>query len=596
MEPIDGQEVRESDAASVGSGHPDPRHATVEAALRSCESLIATLLDTSIDGIFVVDDDHRVVHHNGRLLDLLRISPEPSEPLDEASLFECLIRQLEDPTEFVTQVAPYLVDPAAELSTTLRFADGRVFDVESRPHRVDGPVVGRVWRLRDRTANSRLEEELTYRAYHDPLTGLANKPKFCDRVAHAVARAERSGGRFAVLFCDIDNFKTVNDSLGHAVGDELIVAAARSLSACLRASDTAARLGGDEFAVLMEDVEEPDDPAQLATRIRDAFRGAFRVGQQEVYATISIGIAFGDRETTTEQLLRNADLAMYMAKGRGKNRFELFESEQHDAALVQVQVEAELHQAIERDEFLLFYQPIVASGSGEIFAVEALVRWEHPTRGLLLPGTFIPLAEQRGLMDTLSRELFERACSETLRIGRECGRSLRVSVNVSPAQLVAGHFVDRIASLLECTGLAPDRLILEITETAMVTDARSVGATLAAIKDLGVALALDDFGTGYSSLTFLQQFPIDIVKIDKSFVADLDEAGDVHGLAPAVITLARNLGMATVAEGVETPAQLQRLRDLGCDYLQGFLVHRPRTPESLVQILSTERPGERLAS
>ncbi len=449
-------------------------------------------------------------------------------------------------------------------------------------------MVGRVWSFRDLTERKRLEDELVYRAFHDQLTGLPNKARFCDRVQHAAERSERSAEGFAVLFLDVDNFKTVNDSLGHEAGDRLLVSAAKRLGNCLRAGDTPARLGGDEFAVLLEHVSDRDTVCGLAERIRNVFRTPIAIGGRDVVATVSIGIAFGGRRSTSEQILRDADLAMYTAKSRGKNRFELYETGQHDAAVVRVEVAADLQRAGEQGELRLAYQPIVDIRTDAVVAVEALVRWDHPTRGLLPPAVFIPIAEDAGLMDDIGRHILERACLQAARWNAGIAPHLAVSVNVSPRQLTGDTIVDDVASAIAKARLDPASLVLEITETAMMRDTDVARRHLLALDELGVGLALDDFGTGYSSLTYLQQFPIDVVKIDKSFVATIGQRTRGPSLAPAIIQLAQTLDLVPVAEGVETHDQLVELRNLGCDLVQGFLLHRPQSAEALTELLAGE--------
>jgi diguanylate cyclase (GGDEF)-like protein/PAS domain S-box-containing protein len=569
----------------VISAHDVTERVAVETELRSSASLLQATLDSTADGILVVDGDGSITSFNRRFAQMWRI-PELmlADATDDAAL-TFVLDQLADPEAFVRKIEELYAQPDAESYDMLDFADGRVFERFSLPQRVDGTVVGRVWSFRDLTERKRLEDELVYRAFHDQLTGLPNKARFCDRVQHAAERSERTAAGFAVLFCDLDNFKTVNDSLGHDAGDQLLVAAAKMLGGCLRLGDTPARLGGDEFAVLLEGVSEAHVACGLAERIRNEFRIPISVDGREIVSTVSIGIAFGSSRTTSEQILRNADLAMYTAKSRGKNRYELFESKQHDAAVVRVEVTADLGRASERGELRLAYQPIVDTRTDAIVAVEALVRWDHPIRGLLPPGLFIPIAEDAGMMDDIGRRILDEACAQAAEWKRGPAPNLAVTVNVSPRQLTGDTIVDDVARALDDTGLDPAALVLEITETAMMRDTDVARRNLVALDHLGVGLALDDFGTGYSSLTYLQQFPIDVVKIDKSFVASIGQRTRNPSLAPAIIQLARTLDLVPVAEGVETFEQLVELRALGCDLVQGFLLHRPQGAAALTSVL-----------
>jgi diguanylate cyclase (GGDEF)-like protein/PAS domain S-box-containing protein len=575
-------------AGYVVSAHEVTERVETERRLRGALSLLEATLDSTADGILVVDGENHITSFNRRFVDLWRIPEEVLASRDDSQALAAVLDQLADPAAFIAKVQELYAEPEAESYDTLEFKDGRVFERFSRPQQVDGRIVGRVWSFRDRTEHKQLEDELVYRAFHDQLTGLANKARFCERLQQAAVRAQRSRKEFAVLFLDLDNFKTVNDSLGHHAGDQLLVSAAHILTGCLRAVDLAARLGGDEFAILVEDLRDREDAITLARRIRDSFRQSFHVARHDVSATVSVGIAYGSHDSTSEEILRDADLAMYMAKARGKNRLELFHAEQHDAAVVRVEVESELRQAIQRDELMLFYQPMVELATDRIVATEALVRWDHPERGLLLPASFVPLAEETGLMQQLGHRVLLRACTETRDLQRRLGIPLRVSVNVSTHQLVHEGFAAEVGQVLAFTGFDPTQLILEITETAMLHDAVAAKDALTELRDLGISLALDDFGTGYSSLTFLQQFPIDIVKIDKSFVGTLDDPF-ASSLAPAVIELAQHLGLTTVAEGVETPGQLERLRELHCDLVQGFYLHRPYPTDALYRCLAADR-------
>lgn len=565
----------------VVSAHEVTERIAVENELRQALSLLQATLDSTADGILVVDRENAITSFNQQFVDMWRIPPAVVESRDDDQALRFVLDQLVDPDAFAAKVQELYEDADADSYDMLEFRDGRVFERVSHPQRVDGRVVGRVWSFRDLTGRKQLEDELLYRAFHDQLTGLANKARFCDRLDHAAERCRRLSTGFSVLFLDLDNFKTVNDSLGHLAGDELLVLAAKTLSGCLRSADTAARLGGDEFAVLIEDAEDTSAATHLAARITEAFRQPFIVAGREVFATVSIGIAFGTGTSTSDAILRDADLAMYKAKGKGKNRFEVFEESQHAAAIVRVEFETELRRAVEREEFELYYQPMVDATTGHVVATEALLRWHHPTRGLLAPSAFLPLAEETGLIDEIGRSLLSRACEQARDWHRAGATDLAVSVNVSPSQLTHATVVADVARTIERLGILPSSLIIEITETAMMRDTDAARHSLLALKELGVSLALDDFGTGYSSLTYLEHFPIDIVKIDKSFVASMDRSAHARSLTPAILQLAQTLGLATVAEGIETPDQLRRLRRLGCDLLQGFLLSRPCPPGDL---------------
>jgi diguanylate cyclase (GGDEF)-like protein len=430
--------------------------------------------------------------------------------------------------------------------------------------------------------DARAVAETIHQAFHDSLTGLPNRALFLDRLEHSLARARRSERGVSVLYIDLDGFKTVNDSLGHAVGDELLVAVGERIATIVRDADTAARFGGDEFAVLLDEYVGAEIPAMVARRVLDAFKDPFEVRGRPIYVSASIGISAGIE--TAEHLLRNADLAMYRAKSRGKGRFELFEPGMHAEAVKRLELEVDLKQALERREFVLHYQPVVDLRSGQIVAAEALSRWQHPTRGLLPPGEFIGLAEESGHIVELGRWAVESALGR-VREWDEAGilsPGFEISVNLSGVQLEHPQLVKHIADALTRTGVPPERLVLEITETALMSDTELNIRKLNALKEIGVKLAVDDFGTGYSSLQYLRQFPIDMLKIAKSFVDGLslgvdDVASGAEGgaLVRAIIDLAETFGVRVIAEGVEEQQQRRRLIEMGCYLAQGFLFSRP---------------------
>jgi diguanylate cyclase (GGDEF)-like protein/PAS domain S-box-containing protein len=465
---------------------------------------------------------------------------------------------------------------------------------------LDDPAVrGVVVNSRDVTKRKALEEQLHHQAFHDPLTGLANRALFMDRLEHALARADRRASKVAVLFMDLDNFKVINDSLGHEAGDKLLIVVAERLKACLRPEDTAARVGGDEFTVLVEDVDGVDDAVRVAERIAEILRPPFALDEQEIFATTSIGIALGNPpQERPAELLRQADLALYRAKHRGKARHEVFESSMGAKALERLILETELRRALVRRQFRVYYQPIVALENGRITGIEALVRWEHPKRGLLLPEEFLSIAEETGLIVRIGQWVLREACKQARgwQEQRPGAPPLAVSVNFSPKQLSQPELV---AEVLSETEIDPSTLQLEITEGAMTGNgARSAIGTLHNLKNLGVQLAIDDFGVGYSSLSYLKRFPVDFLKIDRSFVGELrrepNGASKDAEIVSAMIDLTHALGLKVVAEGVETPEQLARLRDMKCDFAQGNYFSEPLPSEALAVILEQNLTNRRI--
>ncbi|MDQ1374099.1 MAG: hypothetical protein QOJ09_1437, partial [Actinomycetota bacterium] len=419
------------------------------------------------------------------------------------------------------------------------------------------------------------EQELHHQAFHDSLTGLPNRALFVDRLQHALSRLGR-GGRTAVLFLDIDRFKMINDSLGHDVGDRLLVEVAGRLSSCLRPSDTLARYGGDEFTVLLEDPEEEGGAVAVADRILEMFKLPFTLAGREVMAGASIGIAISPSPSGDEtDPLREADLAMYQAKDRGRGRWEIFDPAMNVYARGRLDSETELAQAVERNQFVLHYQPVVSLADGRVTGVEALVRWLHPRRGVVSPAEFIPLAEETGAIVPLGRWVLEESCRQGMAWDREGVPPLELHVNLSAVQFQRDDLLQMVAGVLASTGMPANRLTLEITESVVMHDVEAAVVTMSQLRDLGIRLSLDDFGQGYSSLGYLKQFPLDIVKIDRSFVDGLVASAEDQAIVRSVVMLAREMHMTVTAEGIETAEQLAAVRALGCDDAQGYFLSAP---------------------
>jgi diguanylate cyclase (GGDEF)-like protein len=555
--------------------------------LNEALSLLRATLESTADGILVVDQRGRIRTFNGRFVEMWRIPDHILDARDDDAALGFVVSQLVDPDSFLAKVRELYATPDAESFDTLVFKDGRVFERYSKPQRVGDELVGRVWSFRDVSERKQLEDRLAHQAFHDALTNLANQALFRDRVEHAVARVARGGRRLAILVLDLDNFKTVNDSMGHPAGDLLLVGAADRIMACLRTSDTAARLGGDEFAVLLEDANSDADVLEVAERILAAFAEPFLIGSKELFTSISIGVALHAVGTGPDEFLSDADLAMYTAKRKGKARYEVFKAHMHEAAIERLEVEASLRRATLAGELVLHYQPIVELATGAVVAVEALVRWAHPDRGLLYPDSFIAVAEETGLILDVDRYVLTEACAQCRHWQREhlnCA-GLAMSVNISSRLLVGPDLVNQVSRALDETGLSPGDLTLEVTEVAMMRDTDAAARNLRALSRIGVRFAVDDFGTGYSSLSHLHDFPIHVLKIDRSFVDDVVGGSGHPELARAIVALARTLGLVSVAEGVETAAQAEALQALGCDLAQGFHLCEPREAAGLVGLL-----------
>ncbi len=456
----------------------------------------------------------------------------------------------------------------------------------------DEAVDGIVLNLRDVTERKAFEAQLEHQAFHDTLTGLPNRALFRNRVEHALAGRLRDGLTVAVLFLDIDNFKDINDSLGHVAGDELLQEVGRRLDGCMRPVDTAARLGGDEFAVLIQSSEDEAHAIEIAHRVTSALAPPVTLAGRQLTLTTSIGVAFGGVGPTagpsTNELLRDADAAMYTAKQSGKGGYQVFQPEMHAQALARLELKADLQRAMQSSEFTLRYQPIVDLARGDIAGMEALARWEHPSRGTVAPMEFIPLLEESGLIASFGQRVLTEACEQAVLLQQECPREppLMIAVNISAFQLRRAEFIDEVRAVLEETHIDPNSLVLELTESMMIEDMDLSIRRMSALRSLGVRLAIDDFGTGYSSLTYLRRLPVDILKIDRSFVADASQEATL--LTAAIVELARIFKLQVILEGIEDGSHLERVVDMHCNFGQGFHFSRPLSAADMMAIAARQ--------
>ncbi len=550
-----------------------------ENSLHKTVSLLTSTLESSNDGIVVINPDGEIVVNNNKFLEMWRIPPHIAEQKSTSTILDHIKSQLKEPKKFEQETAALYENPLATALTTIKFKDGRVFERYSQPHYLEENPVGRVCSFRDISERVRAEEKLLHYAQHDTLTNLPNRSAFINHLEAAIDRATvENDFRFAVLFLDLDRFKIINDSLGHIVGDKLLMAIAKRLKNCVRPRDVVSRLGGDEFTILLKKSGENSDVKRVAERIQNALNKPFKIDSYEIFTSASIGIIISDEiYRKPEDFLRDADTAMYRAKDSGKARYEIFDHAMHIRNMNLLQVENDLRKALDRNEFRVYYQPIVNLNTGEVEEFEALIRWQHPEHGLIAPNEFIGVAEETGLIIPIGRWVLEEACRQIgvwqNRFPR--ARPLSVSVNLSAKQLMHPSLTAQVREVLAKTGLKSRYLNLEVTETMIMEHSETALNVLNDLCALGISLSTDDFGTGYSSLSYLHRFPFDTLKIDRSFINKMDSDTKSGEIVRTILMLAQNLHLEAVAEGIETIEQLVQLQALGCQFGQGYLFSRP---------------------
>jgi diguanylate cyclase (GGDEF)-like protein/PAS domain S-box-containing protein len=588
-----------------GLGRDITARRQAEASLHETLSLFATTFESTADGIVVMSLDRGIVTCNQKFIEMWGVAPELIAEKNGGAVVDLVASQLKDPEKFMHGLNETYKTPHATVSEVLELADGRIIERHSQPQYLEDKPIGRVACFRDITERSRAEERLRYYALHDTLTDLPNRVQFMNHLHRAVERAEGNDfARFAVLFLDLDRFKVINDSLGHAVGDKLLVAIAEKLSSCVRPGDIVARLGGDEFTILLNRTGDQDEVAAVAERLQARISEPFKIDNYEVFTTASIGIILSADCTarTAEDFLRDADAAMYRAKESGKARYEIFDQEMHVRNMNLLRVETDLRHAVERNEFEVLYQPIVDLDSGSVKEFEALIRWRHPVHGLVAPDEFIEVAEETGLIIPIGRWIIEESCRQIVEWQRKFGIELAVSVNLSAKQLMHPNLTSQVSDILAETGLAADQLKLEVTESTVMEHSDRSLKVLSELDALGIALSTDDFGTGYSSLSYLQKFPFERLKIDRSFIKIMDQDAKSGAIVKTILMLGENLGIEVVAEGIESASQLEKLRQLGCRMGQGYLFSRPVDRESVEAMIEAganifaDQPDLRLMS
>lgn len=578
-------------AAVIAGGNSTS--AQTEAALQHALSLLRAALESTADGILVVSSDGRITFRNQRFCEIWRIPTEMHGSHDGATLLGYALTQVRNPAGLIARVQELNAEPERESFDVVELTDGRTLERHSRPQIVGERIVGRVWSFRDVTLRKQAEAEIENLALYDPLTQLPNRRLLRDRLRQAVAANRNSGSLGAILFVDLDHFKNLNDTLGYSTGDSLLVAVAARLRGCLRAGDTLSRLGGDEFVVIAGDLGvEPPKAMRRAQRIAENIRGAiaepYDIGGHECFCAASVGITiFRDQDDSVDELLRRAEVAMFEAKSSGRNAIRTFEPAMQAALFARAALASDLYRALRSGQFLLYFQPKVTR-DGRIVGAEALLRWAHPEQGLVSPAQFIPLAEETGLINPIGEWVLEAACYTLAAWANyPATRNLELAINVSGRQFRERDFVDRVASTLDRTGASSSRLKLELTESLVLEDIADTVDKMRRIKSRNIGLSMDDFGTGHSSLAKLATLPLDEVKIDRSFVAGLDVEPDMAAIVRCIIGLAESLGLAIVAEGVETTEQLDFLLRHRCTLFQGHLLSPPLSLTAFERLLTS---------
>jgi diguanylate cyclase (GGDEF)-like protein/PAS domain S-box-containing protein len=601
--PGDMRQIEHKVDSALHRRHLERRHAAMQAQVEQSERPHRFLVENSPDLIYTLDDNGCFLFVNNRFESLLGFGRDDVLGQHYSTVVDDGDRELVR-YQFNERRSDKRAAANVEVRLKTRYSHGPrryenrcvvamlsavgiYADATRADNRQVGPFLGTYGVARDITERKVAEETISFQAFHDHLTQLPNRRLFKDRLELAITQARRQGNMVGVMFVDLDRFKLVNDSYGHAEGDELLKNVALSLRRCVRAGDTLARQGGDEFTILLPDLSNADDASVIAGKIVEELKVPFRVVGQEFRATASVGIAVFPRDgDTADILLKNADIAMYQVKATGKNAYRFFSAEMNASFRDRLSLENDLRRAIQRSEFEIYFQPQYSITRNRIVGMEALVRWHHPEHGLLYPDGFIDLAEETGLIRSITDSVLEQACTQLARWRASGHTELRMSVNVSPQEFDRGDLVERIVSHVDNNHLPADALEIEITENLLLRDVSSVIEKMRQLRERGVRISIDDFGIGYSSLNYLHRFPINSIKLDQSFVRDLDERHPTSPIVNAIVGIADGFDLKLLAEGVETEFQRQRLQDLGCDEMQGFLFSEPVPADEAESLLN----------
>ena len=546
---------------------------SLQKELEESLSLQKTTLETTADGILLVDSKGIITGYNQMLVELWGIPQSLMKSGDYAKVLQFATSQLKEPQEYIIAIDKLKAYPGAEIYDLIEFKDGRIFERYSQPQYIDGEIVGRVWSFRDISERFQAEETIRHQASHDLLTNLPNRMQFNQKLLESLIKANQNNSKLAVCFLDLDRFKTINETLGHRIGDKLLQSVAQRLNKCVHSRDTIARWGGDEFTLLLPEINSIQDAATVAEDIFNVLKTGFLIDNHLLHISASIGIAiYPNHGKDGETLIKNADAALNRAKFQGRNHYQIYNSAINSQASELLSLENSLHYALERNEFKLYYQPQIDITTREIRKFEALLRWQHPKLGLISPSKFIPIAEETGLIIPISEWVLRTACAQNKIWQSVLGMpSVGIAVNLSARQFQEPDLVDTVRRVLTETKLSPQYLELEITESAAMQNVDFSKEVLTQLYDMKVSISIDDFGTGYCSFNYLKQFPIHCLKIDRSFVKDLTKDTNDAAIITAMIALAHGLNLSVVAEGVETEEQRNLLRILECEFIQGNL-------------------------
>lgn len=549
-------------------------------------SLLKATLESTADGILVVNREGKIVTYNQKFRKMWRIPVSFMKSGKDDRAVKHVLSQLKYPDEFLNGLMQLYAYPEMDCFDEIEFLDGRIFERYSIPQRISDEIVGRVFSFRDVTRRKQMEEQLLQQATCDPLTGLPNRILLKDRINQEIKHAKRQHLKVAILFFDLDRFKIVNDSLGHNVGDSLLQVVAQRLKGCIREGDTLARWGGDEFIIVLSNIKYREQIIPIIALCQEVLEEVFLIDNRSISITSSVGASFYPIDgTNATVLLKNADAAMYCAKADGRNNYRFYTPQMNAKAIEQLALASDLHKALEKKEFFLLYQPMVDLKTKKIVSAEALIRWLHPVRGLVSPMEFIEVAEETGLIPLLGEWVINTACAQNKK-WQDLGLDpIKVAVNVSGIQFKQDNIIQVVETALDNSRLNPQYLNLELTESSIMGDTHTYIYAMNALKKLGVGLVIDDFGTGYSSLSYLKRFPVNKIKIDKSFVRDINTDEDDKAIVQAIIAMAKQLKLQVVAEGVEKREQLEFLQSENCDEIQGFYFSPPINENEIEKML-----------